>query len=108
MRLKEASGARHSAPPVIHDQQVGRSSLTDYAVAAACAALLITPAPFFWTPPLWVLALLAAPSQRRPKAVEGDRAAWPALRDDPPPQPVNDNRPPTPEEAVERRRRRAA
>jgi hypothetical protein len=107
MRLNEASKMRRPTPPVIGDQQAERYSLKDYGTAAACAAFLITPAPFFWAPPLWVLALLAAPSQRRMKAVDGARAAWPAARDDPPPLPVNDNRAPTPEVAEQLHRRAA-
>lgn len=107
MRLMEVSAARHSAPPAIHDHQAGRSSLTLYGVAAACAAFLITPAPFFWAPPLWVLALLAAPGQRQRHVIDGGRAAWPAVRDDPPPQLANDNHPPTAEEAEDHCRRAA-
>lgn len=35
----------------------------DYLAAAACAAARITPAPFFWAPPTWVLGLLQAPGR---------------------------------------------
>lgn len=38
-------------------------STWDYAVAAAYAALLIAPAPFFWAPPAWVWALMSLPGR---------------------------------------------
>lgn len=40
-----------------------RWSTLDYAVAAAYAALLIAPAPFFWAPPAWVWALMSLPGR---------------------------------------------
>lgn len=107
MRLSEASKARRSTPPIIGDHQVERYSLKDYGTAAACAALLIAPAPFFWAPPLWVMVLLAAPGSRRPGAVDGGRTAWPAALNALPLLLANDNRPPMPDE-VEVGDRRAA
>lgn len=103
MRLNEASGVRRPTPPVSGDHQAERYSLKDYGTAAACAAFLITPAPFFWAPPLWVLALLAAPSRRRANVVDGGRTVWPAVQDNPPPLPANDNRSPRADEAEGRR-----
>lgn len=50
---------------------VERWSTWDYAVAAAYAALLIAPAPFFWAPPAWVLALMSL-SGRPAEAVRVD------------------------------------
>jgi hypothetical protein len=35
----------------------------DYVLAAGQVALLIAPAPVFWAPPIWVLALMSRPSQ---------------------------------------------
>lgn len=38
-------------------------STADYMKAAAVASGIANMAPFFWCPPLWVLALLQAPSR---------------------------------------------
>lgn len=58
-----------------------RWSVPDYLLAAAHAAVLIAPAPFFWAPPFWVVLLM------------GRAPSWSAgIGDAPPARVANDNR----------------
>jgi hypothetical protein len=48
-----------------HARPAERRTDWDYLVAAAYTLALITPCPFFWNPPFWVLALLSGPASGR-------------------------------------------
>jgi hypothetical protein len=55
MRPEEAKAAPRAEPKI---GTARRWNDTDYLVAAAVTAALIAPAPVFWAPPIWVVALM--------------------------------------------------
>jgi len=60
MRLEQAAQApRLHAFPLSSQGRSRRWTDLDYLLAAAYAAALVAPAPFFWAPPFWVLALMS-------------------------------------------------
>lgn len=59
MRLEDAKSAPRAKPNAgAQDVCCGRWNDLDYVKAAVVTSTLIAPAPFFWAPPLWILALM--------------------------------------------------